>query len=104
MATNYFTILFFNESSRHNYEIDFLIAKKNKVCPIEVKSSGYKTHKSLDEFSIKFSNRILQKISRIYKGFLKRQRHTLSACLYDFVFVRRILFKYDFNTHTYMED
>ncbi len=51
-----FYYTFFNESSRHNYEIDFLIAKKNKVCPIEVKSSGYKTHKSLDEFSIKFSS------------------------------------------------
>ena len=49
-----FYYTFFNESSRHNYEIDFLIAQKNKVCPIEVKSSGYKTHKSLDEFSIKF--------------------------------------------------
>lgn len=31
----------------------------NKVCPIEVKSSGYKTHKSLDEFMKRFSDRIL---------------------------------------------
>ena len=29
---------FMNQKSRHNYEIDFLIAEKNKVCPIEVKS------------------------------------------------------------------
>ena len=65
----YYTI--FNESTRHNYEIDFLIAKKNKVCPIEVKSSGYKTHKSLDEFSIKFSNRILQKYLVYTKDFSK---------------------------------
>ena len=66
-----FYYTFFNESSRHNYEIDFLIAKKNKVCPIEVKSSGYKTHKSLDEFSIKFSNRILQKYLVYTKDFSK---------------------------------
>jgi hypothetical protein len=31
----------------------------DKICPIEVKSSGYKTHKSLDMFTEKFSGRIL---------------------------------------------
>ena len=50
-----------NKSSRHNYEIDFLISRKNKICPIEVKSSGYKAHTSLNEFCKKFSNRILDK-------------------------------------------
>ena len=48
----YHTIM--NETSKHNYEIDFLLAKKNKIIPIEVKSSGYKTHKSLDIFTEKF--------------------------------------------------
>ena len=52
---------FINPKSRHNYEIDFLLTKKNKVCPIEVKSSGYKTHASLDAFCEKFSDRILWK-------------------------------------------
>lgn len=52
---------FMNEKSRHNYEIDFLITRKNKICPIEVKSSGYKTHSSLDAFCKKFSSRILWK-------------------------------------------
>lgn len=52
---------FMNETSRHNYEIDFLLARKNKVCPLEVKSSGYKTHVSLDVFMKKFSDRILQR-------------------------------------------
>lgn len=52
---------FANSVTRRNYEIDFLIARKNKICPIEVKSSGYKTHRSLDEFSQKFSSRILLK-------------------------------------------
>ncbi len=43
------------------YEIDFVISDKHKVSPIEVKSSGYKSHKSLDMFSTKFSDRILNK-------------------------------------------
>ncbi|MBR1702958.1 MAG: ATP-binding protein [Lachnospiraceae bacterium] len=46
------------DNSTHNYEVDFLIAKRNKICPIEVKSSGYKTHKSLDAFCNKFSEQI----------------------------------------------
>ncbi|MBQ6856518.1 MAG: ATP-binding protein [Lachnospiraceae bacterium] len=30
------------------YEIDFMVVKKKKICPIEVKSSNYKSHKSFD--------------------------------------------------------
>lgn len=30
------------------YEIDFVIVKKKKICPIEVKSSNYRSHKSFD--------------------------------------------------------
>lgn len=52
---------FLNKKSKHNYEIDFLLARKNKICPIEVKSSGYKTHASLDAFCKKFSGRISEK-------------------------------------------
>ncbi|MDD3403327.1 MAG: AAA family ATPase [Hespellia sp.] len=55
----YYTML--NEVTKHNYEIDFLMSRKNKICPIEVKSSGYKTHKSLDVFTEKYSGRILNR-------------------------------------------
>ena len=48
------------KDGKHNYEIDFLLSRGNKICPIEVKSSGYNTHASLDAFKSKFSNRILQ--------------------------------------------
>ena len=48
-----FYYTFLDEKSRHNFEIDFLLARNNKVCPIEIKSSGYKTHASLDAFSEK---------------------------------------------------
>ena len=52
---------FQSEESTHRREVDFLIARKNKICPIEVKSSGYKVHTSLDEFCRKYSNRILER-------------------------------------------
>ena len=56
-----FYYTFPKETSNHNYEIDFLLARKNKICPLEVKSSGYKTHASLDAFQNKFSSRILNR-------------------------------------------
>ena len=62
---------FENEKTRHNYEIDFLIARKNKICPIEVKSSGYKAHASLDVFCKKFSERILWKYLIYTKDYAK---------------------------------
>lgn len=60
-------------TSRHNYEIDFLIARKNKICPIEVKSSGFKAHASLDHFFEKYSSRILWKYLVYTKDFAKDQ-------------------------------
>lgn len=65
----YYTML--NEVSKHNYEIDFIISRKNKICPIEIKSSGYKTHKSLDAFTEKFSDRILWRYLIYTKDFVK---------------------------------
>lgn len=47
------------ENGKRNYEIDFILTQGNKICPVEVKSSGYKTHASLDAFKAKFSDRIL---------------------------------------------
>lgn len=55
------------------YEIDFLIADGHKVSPIEVKSSGYKSHTSLDVFCGKFSDRVQNKYI-IYTKDLKREQ------------------------------
>ena len=60
-----------NEVSRHNYETDFLITRKSKICPIEVKSSNYRTHKSIDAFCEKYSSRILNKYLIYTKDFSK---------------------------------
>lgn len=52
----------FQKDDKHNYEIDFLLSRGNIIVPIEVKSSGYNTHRSLDVFCEKFSSRISQRI------------------------------------------
>lgn len=54
------------------YEVDFIITDKHKISPIEVKSSGYKSHKSLDEFCTKYSDRIINKYV-IYTKDYKRE-------------------------------
>lgn len=53
------------------YEIDFVIPHKHKISPVEVKSSGYKTHKSLDVFCSKFSDRIMHKYLIYTKDYKK---------------------------------
>lgn len=49
---------FLNPASGHNYEVDFLLSRGNKICPIEVKSSSHRAHASLDVFCEKYSNRV----------------------------------------------
>lgn len=78
---------FLNEKSKHNYEIDFLLSKKNKICPIEVKSSGYNTHKALDAFSEKFSERILEKYL-VYTKDLKKDGDILMLPVYLLPFMK----------------
>jgi predicted AAA+ superfamily ATPase len=51
------------------YEVDFLIADGHKISPVEVKSSGYKTHASLDAFCEKYSDRIQNKYVIYTKDF-----------------------------------
>ena len=50
-----------HSDGKKHYEVDFVIADGHKVSPVEVKSSGYKTHASLDEFCRKYSDRIQSK-------------------------------------------
>ena len=61
----------FPAENNHNYEIDFLLSRGNKIVPIEVKSSGYKTHKSLDAFCEKHSSRISDRILLYTKDYQK---------------------------------
>lgn len=69
-----FYYTFPTETGKHNYEIDFLLSRGNKICPIEVKSSGYKRHASLDAFCQKFSSRVLQRYLIYTKDFQKDEQ------------------------------
>lgn len=53
-------------SGKHSYEIDFLLSRNSKLIPLEVKSSAYKTHASLDAFCEKFSSRLANDRYLIY--------------------------------------
>lgn len=61
-----------SSSKEKKYEIDFMIVKKKKICPIEVKSSGYTSHKSFDylikKYQLKLEDRYI-----IYTKDLKYQ-------------------------------
>ena len=46
------------KDEKHYYEIDFLLSRGAKLCPVEVKSSGYKAHASLEAFCDKYSARV----------------------------------------------
>lgn len=63
------------------YEVDFLLSNGTKIEPIEVKSSGYKTHKSLDLFCEKFSSRV-NKRYLIYTKDLRKEEHTIYLPVY----------------------
>lgn len=78
---------FLNEKTNHNYEVDFLISKKNKICPIEVKAAGYSTHKSLDAFCEKFSERIGDKYL-VYTKDVKKDADILMLPVYMVPFLR----------------
>lgn len=48
------------ENRENHMEIDFLLSSGKKVRPIEVKSSSYKQHVSLDKFMAKFKGRYVE--------------------------------------------
>lgn len=69
------------KDEKHNYEIDFLLSRGNKLCPIEVKSSGYKSHASLDAFCKKYSKHVGNRYLVYTKG-LRRDGETLMVPVY----------------------
>ena len=69
------------KDDRHNFEVDFLLSRRAKICPIEVKSSSYKSHTSLDAFCAKFSSRI-DKRYVFYTKALRRDGDTILLPIY----------------------
>lgn len=81
-----FYYTFPKDNSSHNYKIDFLVVKRNKVCPIEVKSSGYNTHASIDEFANKFSSKIGQRYL-VYTKDLRKDGDIICMPIYMTMFL-----------------
>lgn len=75
-GNNLFYYTWPTENGKHNYEIDFILSRGSKICPVEVKSSGYKTHASLDAFKNKFSDRIASNYL-VYTKDLRKDGDTL---------------------------
>lgn len=65
-----------SKTSNHNYEVDFLLSRSSKICPLEVKSSGYQVHKSLDEFCKKYSEHVGNRYL-IYTKDLRKDEETI---------------------------
>ena len=70
-----------DEERKNYYEIDFMLSKGTKVIPIEVKSSGYKTHKSIDVFCEKYSSRVGRPVM-LYTKDLKTEGNMLYLPVY----------------------
>lgn len=81
-----FYYTFPKDGTSHYYEVDFLITKRNKVCPIEVKSSGYKTHSSIDAFIDKFSSKTGERYL-IYTRDLKKEGELTYIPIYMTMFL-----------------
>lgn len=71
----------FPDENKHNYEVDFLVSRGAKICPIEVKAAGYKTHRSLDEFCRKFSARVSNRYL-VYSKDLRHEEETTLVPMY----------------------
>lgn len=70
----------FPKDDRHRYEVDFLLSRGNKLCPIEVKSSGYRTHASLDAFCAKYSGRVGERYVAYTKDLQREEAATYVPC------------------------
>ena len=64
---------YYDTTAKRTFEVDFLLSHGNKISPIEVKSADYRKHRSLDEFSEKYSGKIETKYV-IHSKDLKMER------------------------------
>jgi hypothetical protein len=64
LATSGHKLFFFSkkdaETRKNSMEIDFLIRRNKKICPVEVKSGAYNRHVSLDKFIASYKGKIGQ--------------------------------------------
>lgn len=82
----YFYSQYDKENAKNRMEIDFLITREKKICPIEVKSSNHKAHSSIDKFKTKFNKKIGQSYI-IYTKDLEQEDDILCLPIYMTMFL-----------------
>lgn len=69
-------LFFYSRSDKNNrinnMEIDFLVKRGRKISPVEVKSSSYKKHSSLNKFMDKFDSRLGDKFILYGKDYMEK--------------------------------
>lgn len=69
------------QNREKKYEIDFLLVRGKRLCPIEVKSSGYARHASIDYFLKKYPIKVNERLI-LYTKDLKKEGDTTYLPLY----------------------
>ena len=69
------------KDERHSYEVDFLLSRGTKICPLEIKSGSYKSHTSLDVFCEKYASRVTNRYV-VYAKDLRREAETILLPIY----------------------
>lgn len=87
------------KDEEHYYEVDFILSRGNKICPIEVKSASYNRHKSLDIFCQKYSDRTLHKYLIYTKDLASDLDVSLIQQAPHFVNVRLAIISILYTTH-----
>ena len=85
-----YQLFFYSRSDKNNrsnnLEIDFLLSNHQKIQPVEVKSSAYRKHSSLDKFISKFGNRLGDKYI-LYQNDLQVKEGIIHLPIYMAMFV-----------------
>ncbi|PID67051.1 MAG: ATPase [Fusobacteriales bacterium] len=88
--TKGYKLFFYSRRDQKNkdntMEIDFVLSNNKKIIPVEVKSSVYRKHSSLDKFNTKFSKRIDESII-LYQKDIRIKDGVLHLPIYMAIFL-----------------
>ena len=77
---------FYKDGGKNRYEIDFLVRNGKKIDPIEVKSSDYTSHRSIDVLMERYSKTLGQPYI-VYTKDLKKDGNVLFIPIYMAMFL-----------------
>lgn len=86
-GNNLFFHTFYKDGGKNRYEIDFLVRNGKKIDPIEVKSSDYTAHRSMDVLMERYSKTLGQPYI-VYTKDLKKVGNTLFIPIYMAICLR----------------